>query len=102
MHKEKHGNLKGLGVIELCHKSIKRVKVSEMNDSKKKCLKRSQLESICKVLSTIAYPPPPPPSIEIMSSEEEHIIVGDSTSCMPGKAFTMANEENENKNHDNQ
>jgi len=37
-----------------------------------------------------------------MSSEEEQVIVESSSSHMSRKAFTMAKEANENKNHDNQ
>ncbi|CAD6240340.1 unnamed protein product [Miscanthus lutarioriparius] len=98
MVKEKHGSSKGPGVIQLCRKSVKRVKFSEMDDTKKQCSKRPPLESICELLSAITSSSS---SLE-MSSEEEHVIAESSSSRMPRKAFTMAKEANENTNHDNQ
>ncbi|KAF8663288.1 hypothetical protein HU200_055898 [Digitaria exilis] len=103
MVKEKHVNSKGPEVIELCRKSIKRVKFSEANDalgSKKQCSKRPQLESICKLLSD-AMTSSSSSSIE-MSSEEEPIIAESGSSPMPGKATAMAKEAFENTNQDNQ
>ncbi|CAD6233440.1 unnamed protein product [Miscanthus lutarioriparius] len=99
MVKEKHGRSKGSGVIQLCRKSVKRVKFSEMDDAKKQCSKRPPLESICELLSAISSSSSS--SLE-MSSEEEHVIAESSSSRMPRKAFTMAKEANENTNHDNQ
>ena len=86
-------------VIQLCRKSVKRVKFSEMDDAKKQCSKRPPLESICELLSAISSSSSS--SLE-MSSEEEHVIAESSSSRMPRKAFTMAKEANENTNHDNQ
>ncbi|KAK8452634.1 hypothetical protein SEVIR_5G141500v4 [Setaria viridis] len=103
MVKEKHGNSKGPGVIELCRKSVKRVKFSEANGalgSKKQCSKRPQLESICQLLSD-AMNSSSSSSIE-MSSEEEHIIAESSSSRMPEKAFAMAKDANDNTNRDYQ
>ena len=97
MVKEKHGSSKGPGVIQLCRKSVKRVKFSEMDDAKKQCSKRPPLESICELLSTISSSS----SLE-MSSEEVQIFGESSSSRMPRKAFTTDNEANENTNHDNQ
>ncbi|KAK3159803.1 hypothetical protein QOZ80_1BG0051280 [Eleusine coracana subsp. coracana] len=55
MVKEKHRNPKRAGVIELCRKSVKRVKFSEANDvlgSNKQSSKiPPQLESLCKLFS---------------------------------------------------
>lgn len=99
MVKEKHGNSKGTGVIQLCRKSVKRVKFSETDDAKKQCSKRPPLESIRELLSAISSSSSS--SIE-MSSEEEHVIAESSSSHMTEKAVTMASEANENTNHDNQ
>ena len=99
MVKEKHGSSKGPGVIQLCRKSVKRVKFSEMDDAKKQCSKRPPLESICELLSAISSSSSS--SLE-MSSEEEHVIAESSSSRMPSKAFSMAKEANENTSHDNQ
>ena len=84
-------------VIQLCRKSVKRVKFSEMDDAKKQCSKRPPLESICELLSTISSS-----SSSLETSSEEVQIFGDSSSRMPRKAFTTDNEANENTNHDNQ
>ncbi|KAG2595015.1 hypothetical protein PVAP13_5KG044700 [Panicum virgatum] len=103
MVKEKHGNSKGPGVIELCRKSVKRVKFSEANDalgSKKQCSKGPELANICKLISD-AMTSSSSSSIEI-SSEEEHIIAESSSSRMPEKVFTMAKDANDNTNRDNQ
>jgi len=99
MVKEKHGSSKGPGVIQLCRKSVKRVKFSEMDDAKKQCSKRPPLESICELLSAISSSSSS--SLE-MSSEEEQVIAESSSARMSRKAFTMAKEANENKNHGNQ
>ncbi|PAN32801.1 hypothetical protein PAHAL_5G513500 [Panicum hallii] len=103
MVKEKHGNSKGPGVIELCRKSVKRVKFSEASDalgSKKQCSKRPELANICKLISD-AMTSSSSSSLEI-SSEEEHIIAETSSSRMPEKAFAMAKDANDNTNRDNQ
>ncbi|RLN22780.1 uncharacterized protein C2845_PM07G37980 [Panicum miliaceum] len=101
MVKEKHGNSKGPGVIELCRKSVKRVKFSEVNDalgSKKQCSKRPELANICKLISHAMTSSSS--SLE-MSSEEEHIIAESSSSRMPEKAFAMAKDANDKTNRDN-
>ena len=103
MVKEKHGNSKGPGVIELCCKSVKRVKFSEANDalgSKKQCSKRPELANICKLISD-AMTSSSSSSIEI-SSEEEHIIAESSSSRIPEKVFAMAKDAKDNTNRDNQ
>ncbi|CAO2205230.1 unnamed protein product [Urochloa humidicola] len=103
MVKEKHGNSKGPGVIELCCKSIKCVKFSEANDalgSKKQCSNRPEIESICKLFSD-SMTSSSSSSIE-MSSEEEHIIAESSSSRMPEKTFGMAKGANDNTNCENQ
>ena len=103
MVKEKHGNSKGPGVIELCRKSVKRVKFSEANDalgSKKQCSKGPELANICKLISD-AMTSSSSSSIEI-SSEEEHIIAESSSSRMPEKVFAMAKDAKDNTNRDNQ
>jgi hypothetical protein len=87
MVKEKHGSSKGTGVIQLYHKSVKRVKLSEMDDAKKQCFERQPLESICELLFVISSYSSS--SLE-MSSEEEQVIAESSSSRMPRKAFTMA------------
>jgi hypothetical protein len=69
-----------------------------MDDAKKQCSKRPPLESICELLSTISSSCSS--SLE-MSSEEVQVIAQSNSSRMPRKAFTTANEANENTNHDN-
>ncbi|CAL4965887.1 unnamed protein product [Urochloa decumbens] len=102
MVKEKHGNSKGPGVIELCCKSVKCVEISGANDalgSKKQCSNSPEIETICKLLSDSMTSSSS--SIE-MSSEEEHIIAKSSSSRMPQKVFSMAKGSNDNTNCENQ
>ncbi|XP_062216784.1 uncharacterized protein LOC133916884 [Phragmites australis] len=101
MVKEKRGNLKGTGVIELCRKSVRRVKFSEANDvlgSKKQSSKIPQLESLCKIFSDAMTSSS---STDMSSEGEKHIVAESSSSHMPEKAFTKAKEANENKNYEN-
>ncbi|CAL4958830.1 unnamed protein product [Urochloa decumbens] len=103
MVKEKHGNSKGPGVIELCCKSVECVEFSEANDalgSKKQCSKRPPIESICELFSD-SMNSSSSLSIE-MSSGEERIIADSRSSRMPEKAFGMAKGANENTNCKNQ
>ncbi|CAO2175000.1 unnamed protein product [Urochloa humidicola] len=88
MVKEKHGNSKGPGVIELCRKSVSCVKISEANGAL-----GSKLFSDSMTSSSSA-------SIE-MSSEGERIIA-DNSSRMPEKAFGMAKGANNNTNCEKQ
>lgn len=106
MVKEKHGNVNGPEVIELRHKSVKRVKFSEANGalgSKKQSSKRPQLESFreLELLLSGAMNSSSSSSIE-MSSEEEHIIAESSGSRMPEKGFAMDKDTNDNTNRDYQ
>jgi len=67
MVKEKHESSKDIGVIQLYHKSVKRVKFLEIDDAKKQSFKRPPLETICELLSAISSS-----SLE-MSSEGEQV-----------------------------
>ncbi|WVZ72712.1 hypothetical protein U9M48_021129 [Paspalum notatum var. saurae] len=94
MVKEKHGRSKGPEVITWSHKSVKRVKFSEMNEapgSKKQIYKLVISDDMMTSSSSIEMP-----------SEEEHIIAESSSSHMPEEAFSRAKEATENTNHDNQ
>uniref|UniRef100_A0A0A8ZVU1 Uncharacterized protein n=1 Tax=Arundo donax TaxID=35708 RepID=A0A0A8ZVU1_ARUDO len=102
MVKEKRGNSKVTGVIELCRKSVKRVKFSEANDvlgSKKQSSKISQLESLCQIFSDAMNSSSS--STDMSSEGDRHIVAESSGSHMPDKAFTKAKEANKNTNHEN-
>jgi hypothetical protein len=100
MVKEKHRNPKRAGVIELCRKSVKRVKFSEANDvlgSNKQSSKIPQLESLCKLFSDAMTSSSS--STDMSSEGDRHVAAESSSSHMPEKAFAKANKENENTDH---
>jgi hypothetical protein len=99
MVKEKHRNPKRAGVIELCRKSVKRVKFSEANDvlgSNKQSSKIPQLESLCRLFSEAMTSSS---STDMSSEGDRHVAAESSSSHMPEKAFAKANKENENTDH---
>ncbi|TVU22767.1 hypothetical protein EJB05_32485 [Eragrostis curvula] len=92
MVKEKNRHSKRPGVIELCRKSVKRVKFSEANNVLGSS-KIPQLESICKLFSDAMTSSS---SSTDMSSEGEKYIAAESISShMPEKALTKDKKANE-------
>ncbi|XP_062195768.1 uncharacterized protein LOC133898943 isoform X2 [Phragmites australis] len=102
MVKEKHCSSKGTGVIELCHKSVKCVKFSEVNDAlgnKKQSSKIPQLKSLCKMISDAMTSSSS--STDMSSEGDRHIVAESSCSHKPEKVFTNTKEVDENINHEN-
>ncbi|KAF0915929.1 hypothetical protein E2562_000572 [Oryza meyeriana var. granulata] len=82
MVKEKNGNTKGTEVIELCRKSVKRVKFSEVND-----VLGINKRSICKLFSD-ALASSSSSSTDMSSEGDKYIAAESSSSHMPEKAFS--------------
>ncbi|KAL5228055.1 hypothetical protein ABZP36_016320 [Zizania latifolia] len=102
MVKEKNDNTKGTEVIELCRKSVKRVKFAEMNDVhgiNKQSNKRPQLESLCKLFSD-ALGSSSSSSTDMSSDGDKYIAAESSSSHMPEKAFSNAKEASKDTHHE--
>uniref|UniRef100_A0A0D9UY08 Uncharacterized protein n=1 Tax=Leersia perrieri TaxID=77586 RepID=A0A0D9UY08_9ORYZ len=82
MVKEKHGNTKGKEVIELCRKSVKRVKFSEVDD-----VLGINKQSICKLFSD-ALASSSSSSTDMSSEGDKYIGAESSSSHMPEKSFS--------------
>ncbi|KAG8045618.1 hypothetical protein GUJ93_ZPchr0008g12955 [Zizania palustris] len=85
MVKEKSGNTKGKEVIELCRKSVKRVKFAEVDDVlgiDKQTSKRPQLESICKLFSD-ALASSSSSSTDMSTEGDRYVAAESSSSHMP-------------------
>ncbi|KAL5226796.1 hypothetical protein ABZP36_015061 [Zizania latifolia] len=101
MVKEKNGNTEGTEVIELCRKSVKRVKFAEVNDVlgiNKQSNKRPQLESLCKLFSDALGSSSS--SSTDMSSDGDKYIAAESSSHMPEKAFSKTKEPGKDTHHE--
>ncbi|KAG8045621.1 hypothetical protein GUJ93_ZPchr0008g13651 [Zizania palustris] len=85
MVKEKSGNTKGKEVIELCRKSVKRVKFAEVDDVlgiDKQTSKRPQLESLCKLFSD-ALASSSSSSTDMSTEGDRYVAAESSSSHMP-------------------
>ncbi|KAG8052917.1 hypothetical protein GUJ93_ZPchr0001g29909 [Zizania palustris] len=101
MVKEKNGNTEDTEVIELCRKSVKRVKFAEVNDVlgiNKQSSKRPQLQSLCKLFSD-AFGSSSSSSTD-MSSDGDKYIAAESSSHMPEKAFSKTKEPGKDTHHE--
>ncbi|XP_006643881.3 uncharacterized protein LOC102705569 isoform X1 [Oryza brachyantha] len=92
MVKEKHGDTKGTEVIEVCRKSVKRVKFSEVND-----VLGINKQSICKLFSD-ALASSSSSSTDMSSEGDKNIAAESSSSHMPEKAFSK--EASKNTDHE--
>ncbi|KAL5228299.1 hypothetical protein ABZP36_016564 [Zizania latifolia] len=102
MVKEKNGNTKGTEVIELCRKSVKRVKFAEVNDVlgiNKQSNKRPQLESLCKIFSD-ALGSSSSSSTDMSSDGDKYIAAESSSSHMSEKAFSKTKEASKDTHHE--
>ncbi|KAL5221632.1 hypothetical protein ABZP36_026345 [Zizania latifolia] len=101
MVKEKSGNTKGKKVIELCRKSVKRVKFAEVNDVlgiDKQSSKRPQLESLCKLFSD-ALASSSSSSTDMSTEGDRYVAAESSSSHMPERAFSKTMEAGKNTDH---
>ncbi|KAL5222413.1 hypothetical protein ABZP36_027126 [Zizania latifolia] len=101
MVKEKNGNTKGKEVIELCRKSVKRVKFAEVNDVlgiDKQSSKRPQLESLCKLFSD-ALDSSSSSSTDMSTEGDRYVAAESSSSHMPERAFSKTMEASKNTDH---
>lgn len=84
MVKEKHGDPKGTEVIEVCRKSVKRVKFSEVND-----VLGINKQNICKLFSD-ALASSSSSSTDMSSEGDKHIAAESCSSHMPETATKEA------------
>ncbi|XP_048562986.1 uncharacterized protein LOC125543617 [Triticum urartu] len=99
MVKEKRGNSEGKEVIELCRKSVKRVKFSEADA----ILELPERQSLCKMFSDAmaSSSSSSSSSSSFTSTEADKCISAESgSSHMPMEAFTKAKEANKNSDHE--
>ncbi|KAF7024011.1 hypothetical protein CFC21_036427 [Triticum aestivum] len=99
MVKEKRGNSEGKEVIELCRKSVKRVKFSEADA----ILELPERQSLCKIFSDAmaSSSSSSSSSSSFTSTEGDKCITSESgSSHMPMEAFTKAKEANKNPEHE--
>ncbi|KAE8773013.1 hypothetical protein D1007_54926 [Hordeum vulgare] len=99
MVKEKRGSSEGKEVIELCCKSVKRVKFSEADA----ILELPERESLCKMFSDAmaSSSSSSSSSSSFTSTEGDKCITTESgSSHMPMEAFTKAKEANKNSDHE--
>ena len=99
MVKEKRGNSEGKEVIELCRKSVKRVKFSEADA----ILELPEQQSLCKMFSDAmaSSSSSSSSSSSFTSTEGDKCITAESgSSHMPMEAFSKAKEANKNSDHE--
>lgn len=103
MVKEKHGNSKGKQVIELCRKSVKRVKFSEADDilgTEMQSCELPKRRSLSKLISDAMASSSSSSSSSSTSTEGEKCITAECSTHMPKEAVTKTKEANLNSNHE--
>ena len=99
MVKEKRGNSEGKEVIELCRKSVKRVKFSEADA----ILELPEQQSLCKMFSDAmaSSSSSSSSSSSFTPTESDKCITAESgSSHIPKEAFSKAKEANKNSDHE--
>jgi hypothetical protein len=103
MVKEKHGNSKGKEVIELCRKSVKRVKFSEADDilgSEMQSCDLPKRRSLSKLFSDAMASSSWSSSSSTSTEGDKCIPAESSSSHMPKEVVTETKETNLNSNHE--